>query len=72
MTTVDTGQVMPIVEHLRELRRRIVRSILAVGVAATLIMVWYEHFKDLLTKPYRDLCASDPSFGCDGSLFSLG
>lgn len=72
MTATGTGEVMPIVEHLRELRRRIVRSILAVGVAATVLMLWYEPFKDLLTKPYRDLCASDPSFGCDGSLYSLG
>lgn len=63
---------MPIVEHLRELRRRIVVSLCAVGVLASVLLLWYEPFKDLLTKPYRDLCAQEPSFGCDGTLYSLG
>lgn len=73
--TTDTTpgeSVMPIVEHLRELRTRIVRSLLAVAAASTVLLLRYEPFKDVLTKPYRDLCAAHPKYGCDGSLYSLG
>lgn len=71
--SVDTDRgVMPIMEHLRELRSRIVRSVLAVGVTTTVLLAFYEPFKDLLTRPYVDLCARRPDFKCDGSLFVLG
>jgi len=63
---------MPVMEHLRELRMRIVRSILAVTIAMMSLMAVYNPLKDLLTRPYRNLCARRPDFNCDGSLWSLG
>lgn len=64
--------VMPLMEHLRELRMRIVRSLLAVAVGTIVILAIYDPVKNFLTKPYRNLCNERPDFNCDGSLFSLG
>lgn len=63
---------MPLMEHLRELRSRIIKCCLAVAVATTVLLVFYSWFKGLLTRPYVDICRRDPSLGCDGSLYSLG
>jgi sec-independent protein translocase protein TatC len=64
--------VMPLMEHLRELRMRIVRCLLAVAVGTIVILAIYDPVKNFLTKPYRELCKQRPEFKCDGSLFSLG
>ena len=66
---VDT---MPMMDHLRELRSRIIRCALAIAVGTMVLLATYNPVKDFLTKPYRDLCRSRPDFNCDGSLFSLG
>ncbi len=71
-TAPDTGEHMPIMEHLRELRSRIIRCALAVAVGMMVLLATYNPVKDFLTKPYRDLCRERPDFKCDGSLFSLG
>jgi sec-independent protein translocase protein TatC len=71
-TTPDTGEIMPIMEHLRELRSRIIRCALAIAVGMMVLLATYNPVKDFLTKPYRDLCRERPDFKCDGSLFSLG
>jgi sec-independent protein translocase protein TatC len=63
---------MPIMEHLRELRVRIVRSLLAVVVGVIVILATYDPVKRFLTQPYRNLCSTNPDFNCDGSLFALG
>lgn len=63
---------MPLMEHLRELRMRIVRAALGVGVTTILLLAFYDPFKNLLTRPYVDLCDRRPDFKCDGSLFALG
>jgi sec-independent protein translocase protein TatC len=63
---------MPIMEHLRELRSRIIRSFLAIAVASLTMLTVYDPVKNFLTQPYRNLCSSRPDFKCDGSLFSLG
>lgn len=63
---------MPLMEHLRELRTRIIRSVLSVGLMMILLLAFYDPFKNFLTKPYVDLCKHRPDFGCDGSLFALG
>lgn len=67
-----TDNVMPLMEHLRELRMRIVRSLLAVAVGTIVLLAIYDPVKNFLTKPYRELCRQRPDFNCDGSLFSLG
>lgn len=59
-------------EHLRELRMRIVRSLLAVVVGTIVILATYDPIKRFLTQPYRNLCSTNPDFNCDGSLFALG
>lgn len=63
---------MPIMEHLRELRTRLIRSVLAVAVCTSVLLVFYGPFKDLLTDPYVRICTSNPDLGCDGTLYSLG
>lgn len=59
-------------EHLRELRSRIIRSFLAIAIATMTMLAVYDPVKNFLTQPYRSLCSERPDFGCDGSLFSLG
>ena len=60
------------VQHLRELRKRIFRSLLAVAIGAITLLLLYEPVLRFLTKPYRNVCAHRPDFNCDGSLFTLG
>jgi len=67
-----TPDAMPIMEHRRELRSRIIRSFLAIAVASLTMLTVYDPVKNFLTQPYRNLCSSRPDFKCDGSLFSLG
>ncbi len=71
-TSKRTSQEMTIVEHLAELRSRIVKSLLVVLIFATGITVFYDPVLRFLTRPYRDICTSRPDFNCDGSLFALG
>ena len=63
---------MSMMDHLRELRMRLVRSVLAIGVSMLILLAFYDQLKNLLTRPYTDLCSRRPDFKCDGSLFSLG
>jgi len=67
-----TDESMPIMEHLRELRMRIVRSLLAVVVGTIVILATYDPIKRFLTQPYRNLCSTNPDFNCDGSLLHWG
>lgn len=71
-TAAVNDTVMPLMEHLRELRMRIVRCLLAIAVGTIVILAIYDPVKNFLTKPYRELCKQRPEFKCDGSLFSLG
>lgn len=48
---------MPLVEHLRELRRRLIRSILAIAVGAVVGFLAYDRIFDVLKKPACDLTA---------------
>lgn len=70
--TQDGQKSMSLVDHLAELRMRLIRSILAVALGAAAVLAFYDPVLKFLTKPYRDLCASRPDFKCDGSLFALG
>ena len=63
---------MSMMDHLRELRMRLVRSVLAIGISTLILLAFYDQLKNLLTRPYTDLCLRRPDFDCDGSLFSLG
>ena len=70
MTRSDA--TMTVLDHLRELRSRIIRSVLAIAVGMMGLLAFYDPLKNFLTRPYVRLCASSPRFGCDGSLYSLG
>jgi sec-independent protein translocase protein TatC len=59
-------------EHLSELRFRIIRSLLAIGIGMLVVLLQYERLLRFLTTPYRDLCAERPDFNCDGTLYGLG
>jgi sec-independent protein translocase protein TatC len=63
---------MSIFDHLSELRMRIVRSLLAIGIGAALILIFYDFVLDVMTQPYRNTCSAHPEFNCDGSLYALG
>lgn len=72
MSTVAHDGAMTIMDHLRELRQRVIRSLLAVAVGTIVMLAAYDPVKNWLTKPYRNLCTARPEFKCDGSLFALG
>lgn len=67
-----SGADMTMIEHLSELRSRLVRSVLAIAVSTTVTLLYYEPILRFLTKPYRKVCASNQKFNCDGTLFTLG
>jgi len=50
----DAGQ-MSLVEHLRELRRRVIISVLAVALGGVLGFVLYDPVIDILKEPYTDI-----------------
>lgn len=63
---------MTLTEHLRELRTRIIRSMLAVVVGIIVIMAFYDQVLRFLKRPYVELCESKPEGFCTPDLISLG
>jgi sec-independent protein translocase protein TatC len=63
---------MTLVEHLTELRTRVIRCALAVFLGATVAFIFYGPLLDFLERPYADLCASNEKYGCDGTLTLIG
>ncbi|MDT3396697.1 twin-arginine translocase subunit TatC [Streptomyces sp. B1866] len=58
---------MPLVEHLRELRNRLLKSVAAIGVVTVVAMFFYQDIVDFLMRPVLD------SVGCGGvSVSQLG
>jgi len=51
--SVGTGGTMPLVGHLRELRQRLVKGVLAILVGTICAWFFYDHLLDFLIKPYR-------------------
>lgn len=72
MNTVPVQGSMSVMDHLRELRQRVIRALLAVAVGTIVMLAAYDPVKNWLTRPYRNLCTARPEFKCDGSLFALG
>ncbi len=72
MTDTATEGAMTMMDHLRELRQRVIRALLAVAVGTMVMLAFYDPVKNWLTRPYRSLCEARPEFKCDGSLFALG
>ncbi len=58
---------MSLMEHLAELRMRIIRSGLAIVVGSILVIAFYDQVMSWLLAPYRDLCARKPADYCGQS-----
>jgi sec-independent protein translocase protein TatC len=62
---------MTLVEHLGELRKRIIISLIAIAVAALIVFVFYEQVLRFLSGPYEEVtrgqeaCGGTPDQGCD-------
>ena len=63
---------MTLVEHLGELRTRIIRAALAVAVGVIVIIAFYEHVLDFLLEPYNNLCQRKGPDFCVAQLQGLG
>lgn len=48
------GAQMPLVEHLRELRTRVFKSVLSIVVAVVACWFFYDQLLDVLIQPYKD------------------
>jgi sec-independent protein translocase protein TatC len=55
----DGGGRMTLVEHLVELRDRLIKSVVAIGVGALLGWFLYDQIFDFLIGPYQKLCEKD-------------
>lgn len=67
-----TNETMTLTEHLAELRTRIIRSMLAVGVGVIGILAFYDPVLDFLRRPYDNLCERRPDLVTNCDLYSLG
>jgi sec-independent protein translocase protein TatC len=63
---------MTLVEHLAELRMRIIRSMLAVVLGVIIVITFYDPVLRFILRPYHSLCASKPAGFCDAQLYTLG
>lgn len=54
---------MPLAEHLRELRNRLMKSVLAILAVAVVAMVFYQDIADFLTGPTLDEVGCTQGFG---------
>ena len=48
---------MTLIEHLTELRVRLVRSVLAITIGAVVVFALYDQLQTFLVRPYRSVCA---------------
>jgi len=48
-----TGQTMPFLSHLGELRNRVIKSVIAIGIGAIVAFAFNEEILDFLIEPYR-------------------
>lgn len=54
---------MPLAEHLRELRNRLMKAVLAILVVTVVAMIYYKPIADFLTDPVRDSVGCTAGFG---------
>jgi len=54
---------MPLAEHLRELRNRLMKSVLAILAVTVVAMFYYKQIADFITEPVRDSIGCTKGFG---------
>ncbi|HEX5566488.1 MAG TPA: twin-arginine translocase subunit TatC [Streptomyces sp.] len=54
---------MPLAEHLRELRNRLMKSVLAILAVTIVAMVYYKQIADFITEPVRESVGCTEGFG---------
>jgi sec-independent protein translocase protein TatC len=65
---VATDGQMTLVEHLTELRTRLIKCVVAVVVGGVLAFVLYEPIFDFLVAPYKDIATAETSLTPNGEL----
>jgi sec-independent protein translocase protein TatC len=55
---VDPTAAMSVVDHLRELRDRLIWSIIAIAIGAVVCFIFFEPIIHLMVQPYRDATAT--------------
>jgi sec-independent protein translocase protein TatC len=63
---------MTLTEHLAELRSRIIRAALAVGVGVIGVLAFYDPVLEFIRGPYDRLCERRPDLVTNCDLYSLG
>jgi sec-independent protein translocase protein TatC len=61
----DEGR-MSLMEHLTELRSRIIKAVVAVGVGAVVGFILYKRLFDFLIDPYQQTCTTDSAQSLSG------
>jgi sec-independent protein translocase protein TatC len=64
----ESSGTMPLMEHLIELRRRLLISFAAIGLCAIVVFIFYNPVLHFLSGPYRQVTANTPGCpksGCD-------
>ena len=56
---------MTLVEHLAELRTRIIRAALAIALGVILVLAFYNQVLDIMRLPYDQLCEDNPALNCE-------
>jgi sec-independent protein translocase protein TatC len=65
-------ETMTLTEHLAELRTRIIRALLAVGLGVIAVLAFYDPVLAFLRQPYDNLCERRPDLVTNCDLYSLG
>jgi sec-independent protein translocase protein TatC len=66
------NEAMSLTEHLAELRTRIIRALLAVGLGVIGVLAFYDPVLAFLRQPYDNLCERRPDLVTNCDLYSLG
>lgn len=62
----NPDDTMTLVEHLGELRTRLIKAILAIVAGAIVVFLFYDPVLTVLAEPYETICTQNPEFGCTG------
>ena len=68
----NPGGTMPLMDHLRELRNRLVKAVLAIAVGTVVALFFYEQILDWLSQPYTDIRPDLEAKGIETDLVLTG